>query len=115
MKKLIILGLVLLMVVVFATTVFGAAQKLELISDNPSYLHTNPEPEGDVVGFVILNNPDPVEEGYNLTIVISLKEGIIVKQVQANGYGVFLERYDENFDFISCHYPLTLGEGHRGF
>jgi len=48
MKKIIILGLVLLMVVVFATTVFGRAQKLDLKEGLE---------DGNVVGFVILNNP----------------------------------------------------------
>jgi len=85
MKKIIILGLVLLMVVVFATTVFSKAEKSDLIKNPGSW---NPDPIGEVVGFAIINNPDPIEEGYNLTVIVSLKkcdENFI--------YKVYLERY----------------------
>lgn len=86
MKKLIILGLVLLMVGVFATTVFGKAEKSDLIEgpDNSG----NQNPSGEVVGFAIINNPDPIEEVYNLTVVVSIK-----KCAPNFKYSVYLERY----------------------
>jgi hypothetical protein len=88
MKKIIILGLVLLMVVVFATSIFGKAEKSDLI-DNDGTKTT--DPIGDVVGFVILNNPNPDEEddGCNLVVVVSLKNG-----EPNTSYNVFLEEWN---------------------
>ena len=85
MKKIIILGLVLLMVVVFATSIFGKAEKSDLFKGSNV---GNPEPSGDVVGFAIINNPDPIEEDYNLTVVVSIK-----KCAPNFTYTVYLERY----------------------
>lgn len=85
MKKIIILGLVLLMVGVFATTVFSKAEKSNLINEPGSH---NPDPSGEVVGFAIINNPDPIEEGYNLTVVVSVKNCD-----KDYTYKVYLERY----------------------
>jgi len=86
MKKIIILGLVLLMVVVFATTVFGKAEKSDLV-EGPGN-SGNQNPSGEVVGFAIINNPDPIEEDYNLTVVVSIK-----KCAPNFQYRVYLERY----------------------
>ena len=85
MKKIIILGLVLLMVVSFATAALAKAEKSDLIKDPGSW---NPDPIGEVVGFAIINNPDPIEEGYNLTVIVSLK-----KCDENFTYKVYLERY----------------------
>jgi hypothetical protein len=93
MKKIIILGLVLLMVVVFATTVCGKAQKLDLI-DNSDYSNVAiQDPVGDDVGgFAILNNPDPNEEGdgCNLVVVVSLKDG-----EPDSDYNIYLEEWKD--------------------
>ena len=88
MKKLFILGLVLLIVIVFATTVFGKAEKSDLIDNT---IGKTPSPVGDVVGFVIFNNPDPDEEydGCNLVVVVSLKNG-----EPNTSYNVFLEEWN---------------------
>ena len=94
MKKIILLGLVLLMVVVFATTVFGAAQKSDLIYDPGAQ---NANPSGDVVvGFAIINNPSNPNglDGDNLIVVVSLKK---CEQVSPDTtYGVYLEGYYED-------------------
>ena len=75
MKKIIILGLVLLMVVIFATTVFAKAQKFDLI-EGSSLIQE--DLDGESVGFVILNNPNPEDEDdeCNLVVVVSLKDGV---------------------------------------
>ena len=85
MKKIIILGLVLLMVVVFTTMAFSMAENSDLIKNPGSW---NPDPSGEVAGFAILNNPDPIEEGYNLTVVVSIKNCD-----KGHTYKVYLERY----------------------
>jgi hypothetical protein len=86
MKKLFILGLVLLMVVVFATIVFGKAEKSDLLHNVSGTV--TPNPDGDIGGFVILNNPDPEEEDdeCNLVVVVSLKDG-----VPNSFYNIYLE------------------------
>jgi len=63
MKKIIILGLVLLMVVVFATTVCGKAQKVYLVPSTPTYSGGE--------GFVIFNNSSGTD--HNLELTVSLK------------------------------------------
>ena len=112
MKKIIILGLVLLMVVAFATSVFSMAEKSDLIKDPGSW---NPDPIGEVAGFAILNNPDPIEEGYNLTVVVSLKN------CDENfTYKVYLERYYSGVDgdpYMPIYYvmgDLTTNEVGNG-
>jgi|AntAceMinimDraft_16_1070373.scaffolds.fasta_scaffold55034_1 hypothetical protein len=68
MKKLLILGLVLLMVVVFATTVFGKAQKEELdIYD--AYIGGPEQPE-EASGWVILN----LDANNNLIVQIQVRD-----------------------------------------
>ena len=74
------------MVVVFATSVFSKAEKSNLIINPGKW---NPDPSGEVVGFAIINNPDPIEEGYNLTVIVSLK-----KCDENFTYKVYLERYN---------------------
>ena len=68
MKKLIILGLVLLMVVVFATAAFSKAEKVDLIQCPINYPSPELLPGG---GFVIFNNSSGV--GHNLELTVSLK------------------------------------------
>ncbi|MBU4511068.1 hypothetical protein KJ830_08495 [bacterium] len=106
MKKIIILGLVLLMVVVFATTVFSKAEKSDLIKNPGSW---NPDPSGEVVGFAIINNPDPVEEGYNLTVIVSLK-----KCDENFTYKVYLERYTNGAPIWNVIGELTTNEVGNG-
>ena len=73
MKKALVLGLVALLVMGFGATAYAKAQKvfLQKVTGGTSCSWTLDE----VVGFVIFNNPDPAEEGSQLTVVISLKKG----------------------------------------
>ncbi len=64
MKKTMVLGLVVLLVIGSAVAAHAKAQKADLKDGN-----------GNTVGFVIFNNPDPADEGYNLTMLVSLKQG----------------------------------------
>ena len=63
MKKALVLGLVVLLVIGSAVAAYAKAQKADLKDD------------GDTVGFVIFNNPDPKDNGTNLKVVVSLKKG----------------------------------------
>ena len=68
MKKLFILGVVLLMVIVFATSVCGKAQKVDLVICPLNY----PGPDYPLGGgFVIFNNSSGTE--HNLELTVSLK------------------------------------------
>lgn len=86
MKKAVVLGLVALLVIGSSVAVYARAQKLDLIEDP---VPMEADQSGTVAGFAILNNPDPADDGYNLTVVVSLKEGDT-----ATTYRVFLEEYD---------------------
>jgi len=67
MKKLFILGLVLLMVVVFGTAALAKAEKVDLILCN----YYTPGVETPSGGFVIFNNSSGTE--HNLELTVSLK------------------------------------------
>ena len=64
MKKALILGLVVLLVIGSAVAAHAKAQKADL-----------KDVDGNTVGFVIFNNPDPKDNECNLKVVVSLKKG----------------------------------------
>ena len=98
MKKIIILGLVLLMVVVFATTVFGKAQK-EGLDIYEAYTGGPDQPE-DASGWVILN----LDANNNLIVQIQ------VRNLNPNTeYWVWSEGEQDSF------WTNTKGHGHFHF
>ena len=64
MKKTMVLGLVVLLVIGSAVAAHAKAQKADL-----------KDVDGNTVGFVIVNNPDPEDNGTNINMVVSLKKG----------------------------------------
>lgn len=64
MKKTMVLGLVVLLVIGSAVAAHAKAQKADL-----------KDVDGNTVGFVIFNNPDPKDNGTNIKVVVSLKKG----------------------------------------
>ncbi len=66
MKKALVLGLVVLLVIGLAVAIYGRDKKVDLINFTP--------PE-EVVGFVIFNTSHLAAEGYRLTVLVSLKQG----------------------------------------
>ena len=63
MKKTMVLGLVVLLVIGSAVAAHAKAQKADLKDENGT------------VGFVIFNNPDPKDNETNIKVVVSLKKG----------------------------------------
>ena len=65
MKKALVLALVVLLVIGSAAAAYAKSQKVTLID----------AANDRSAGFVIFNNPDPADEDYNLTMLVSLKQG----------------------------------------
>ena len=65
MKKALVLALVVLLVIGSAAAAYAKSQKVALID----------AAKDRSAGFVIFNNPDPADEDYNLTMLVSLKQG----------------------------------------
>ena len=63
MKKTMVLGLVVLLIIGSAVAAHAKAQKADL------------KDVDGIVGFVIFNNPDPKDNGTNIKMVVSLKKG----------------------------------------
>ncbi|UCG93729.1 MAG: hypothetical protein JSW13_04560, partial [Candidatus Aerophobus sp.] len=66
MKKALVLGLVVLLVIGSAVATYGRDKKVDLIN------FAKPE---EVVGFVIFNTSHLAAEVYRLTVLVSLKQG----------------------------------------
>ena len=65
MKKAIVLGLVVLLVIGSAVAAYSRDKKVDLINSTSK----------EVVGFVIFNPSHLAAEGYRLTVLVSLKQG----------------------------------------
>ena len=80
MKKALVLGLVVLLVIGSAVAAHAKAQKADL-----------KDGEGNTVGFVIFNNPDPKDNKTNIKVLVSLKKGSPTTTYQVD---FFAQRYD---------------------
>jgi len=75
MKKALVLGLVVLLVIGSAVAAHAKAQKADLKDIN-----------GNTVGFVIFNNPNPEDNETNCKVVVSLKKGSPTTTYQIDFY-----------------------------
>ena len=96
MKKALVLGLVVLLVIGLAVAIYGRDKKVDLINFTP--------PE-EVVGFVIFNTSHLAAEGYRLTVLVSLKQGKpkATYEVQVRAKGPESEEYIFGGKFTTNH------------
>lgn len=95
MKKAVIVGLVVLLVIGSAVALYGKAEK----SDLATAVYKNPSPTGASVGFATLNNPSG--KNFNLIVVVSLKAGM-----PNTKYFVYLEKYDSAGTWLDWVGPI---------
>ena len=115
MKKTMVLGLVVLLVIGSAVAAHAKAQKADL-----------KDVDGNTVGFVIFNNPDPKDNEGNIKLVVSLKKGSptttynVDFHARRSDIGFFLEitplgylttnpRGKGNWTSEDIPFPLTIG------